>query len=371
MSHEILPKIWHWYPQKQTRFSSLWWFFLLFPEQEKGYGPQQLMFTVVSPVGQQVQVNKTPHRGLPLRRGAGAAKAMEEPFPAYLVGWMHSGQQMYEGLLQETGMAQVEAGRGLRLWTPEGYGGEIVPCTEHDLALSASFQGPRGGGEFRVWGDPASEMTSPVAAQRETIAGGANVLAWRHLRFQGAFTSPEGRQSLSGVGYFQRVCLDIVPFPWKWMWAVFADGSFFSCFVPYLGPHLLRRGDRLFPRRLENLTLPMRPSAYFCRHGSWETVHFEQVQVDVHTRRGQYPHFLVNCRNEGGDFLKVRAAPYAHNQVLLERPLLQNRLWSCYNYNEYLFRTAEVSGRIGGRPLRADALSPGYGNCEYTWGLGL
>jgi hypothetical protein len=35
------------------------------------------MFTVVSPVGRQVQVNKTPHRGLPLRRGAGAAKATD------------------------------------------------------------------------------------------------------------------------------------------------------------------------------------------------------------------------------------------------------------------------------------------------------
>lgn len=333
------------------------------------------MFVLVSIAGDRVKVNGTEHDGFPLHNGDGVRPAdREQPLPGYALGWMHDGQRMYDKLIDETVVSQLARGQSLQAWNDRGYGGEIIRSDGQDggqpFATHARFCGAQGGGQFRVWGDPASEISSPRDSAIDTPLGGADTLAWRHIQFEGSFTAPSGTESLSGIGYFQRICLNILPFPWKWIWAAFADGSIFSCFIPYVGPHLARRGDWLFPHLLENLTIPILPSGYFSRAGTLETTQFKTVRLGVQPQRGAYPQFVAFCEGENGDYLSFRLNPYAHNQVILERPKLQRRWWSLYNYNEYVFRTSELTGRIGGRPLDARAMSPGYGNLEYTWGAG-
>ena len=134
---------------------------------------------------------------------------------------------------------------------------------------------------------------------------------------------------------------------------------------------LVRRGDWFFPGWLENLTIPIMPSGYFCKAGSLETTQFKNVRVGVRPQNGSYPQFTVFCEADNGEYLSYRLLPYGHNQVVLERPQLRSRWWSLYNYNEYVFRTADITGRIGGKALDVRGMSPGYGNLEYTWGLGL
>lgn len=377
MTNDAYSQIWDWYPEKTNPFSSLWWFFLLLPRNEDGsYGPKQIMFVLVSAAGERVQVNGMEHGGLPLRNGTGTGPAdREQPIDSYALGWMTDGQRMYDKLIEERIVSRLALGQSIHAWNEHGYGGEIVRSDEHNgsapFATDARFCGKQGDGQFRVWGDPASEISSPSVNTIDTPLGGADALAWRHLQFEGEFTTPSGTEALSGIGYFQRICLNILPFPWKWIWAAFADGSIFSCFIPYVGPHLMRRGDRLYPQWLENLAVPIMPSGYFSRAGTLETTQFKTVRVGVRSQRDTHPQFIVYCAAENGDFLSYRLLPYAHNQVILERPQLQRRWWSLYNYNEYVFRTADLTGQIGGKPLDARRMSPGYGNLEYTWGLGL
>ncbi len=368
MTDDTFSKIWDWYPEKTNPFSSLWWFFLLLPKNEDGsYGPKQIMFVLVSCAGEQVRVNGTAHGGLPRLINAGPA----QPINTYMLGWMHDGQRMFDKLLDETGVAQLAQGHSVHVWNDEGYGGEIVRGNGLPFAVDARFCGRQGGGQFRAWGDPASEISSPNISAKHTPLGGADVVAWRHVQFEGEFSTPEGTESLAGIGYFQRICMNVIPFPWKWIWAAFADGSIFSCFVPFIGPHLVRRGDWFFPGWLENLTIPIMPSGYFCKAGSLETTQFKNVRVGVRPQNGSYPQFTVFCEADKGDYLSYRLLPYGHNQVVLERPQLRSRWWSLYNYNEYVFRTADITGRIGGKALDVRGMSPGYGNLEYTWGLGL
>lgn len=373
MSNEAFSKIWDWFPEKTNPFSSLWWFFLLLPKNEDGsYGPKQIMFVLVSCAGERVRVNGTEHGGLPLKSAAGLRPAdREQPIDSYALGWMYDGQRMYDKLLDETVVAQLARGQSIEAWNDQGYGGEIVPSNGRPFAVDARFCGREGGGQFQAWGDPASEVSLPTESPVDTPLGGANTLAWRHIQFEGEFTAPSGTASLSGIGYFQRICLNILPFPWKWIWAAFADGSIFSCFIPYVGPHLLRRGNRLFPAWLENLAVPIVPSGYFCRAGSLETTTFKTVRLGVDPQNGSYPQFTAYCEAENGDFISYRLLPYAHNQVVLERRKMGLRWLSLYNYNEYVFRTADLTGRIGGKSLDVKGMSPGYGNLEYTWGVGL
>jgi hypothetical protein len=364
-----LASIWEWYPEKLTRFSSLWWFFLLFP-QEKGasgaaaYGPRQIMLAIASRVGDKVTIDGTTHDGL-------RPQPMVSPFPAYTLAWIYSGQKMHSRVVHQAGTAQVRPGEMIQSWTAGGVGSEIRLSPNRPLAVSARFQGPLGGGEFEAWGDSRSEITMPFRVQRASHFGGADVVAWRRLEFAGSFSTPEGHETLSGMGYFQRVCLDIVPFPWKWVWALFADGSVLSCFIPYLGLHLLRRGNRFFNGHLENLTRPLQPSAYFWDAATGKLVSFApQIKV-VPQAGGALPCFLIHCQAAGGDYLQCEARPYAHHQVLIERPMLRGLWQSCYNYNEYLFSTDGLTGRLNRQRLDEDRYGRGFGNLEYTWGLGL
>lgn len=356
-------QIWNWLPEKLTTFSSMWWFFLLLPGGKQGFGPKQMMYTLVSRVGERVVINGVEHDGL-------APRPVSEPFPAYTLGWLHDGEQMHDRLANHAGTAQVTPGQAVRAWTPEGYGGEIVPTGNgRPFGVEAWYKGPLGSAHFEAWGDPSSEVTQPHMVERYTPFGGANVLAWRRLRFEGEFTSPAGTETLAGYGYFQRICMDVMPFPWKWMWTLFADGSVFSCFVPYLGLHVLRRGDWFFPKPLENLSAPLLANAYFWDATTGDLTIFDRrVSVRVHPN-SRYPNFTVHCTTTTGDSLTYHTRSYSHNQVIMERPL--GRWDSLYNYNEYLFRVDDLTGRVAGRPLSPRTLGTGYGNCEYTWGLGL
>lgn len=360
-------EIWNWHPERLNRFSSVWWYFILFPEGSNGYGPQQIMFTVVSVGGELVRINHVPHQGFAHTR---TPETAHKPIPGMALGWLYDGETMHDRLLQNPCQIRVNGDYTLSAWDECGYGGEIAASDERSFAADAYYRGERGEARFHAWGDPSSAFTVPEVANRYTSVGDANVVAWRHLNFAGEFTTPAGTRDLSGVGYFQRVCLNIPPFPWKWIWARFADDSIFSCFVPFVGLHLLRRGDWFFPGWLENLTVPIQPSGYFCRGGTWQNVEFSRVEVRVQLGRGPYPDFQVACYNEDGDFLQYRALSYAHAQVLLDRPLV-GQLHSRYNYNEYLFRVEDLSGVIAGEPVDGGSLGQGYGNCEYTWGAGL
>jgi hypothetical protein len=47
-------------------------------------------------------------------------------------------------------------------------------------------------------------------------------------------------------------------------------------------------------------------------------------------------------------------------------------LWSSrYNYNEYLFRMGDLEGMVRGKAINESTVGKGWGNLEYTWGLGL
>ncbi len=356
----------------QNRHSSSWWFFLLFPRQKAGFGPKQMMFALVSRMGQMIEIAQVPHPSLSLQP---EPDGVPDRFNTFAVGWINDGQTVHEKIVHDAAAATLSRDGFLHAWAeqPHGaqYGGGIERLPDKPYGLEARFMGERGCAHFQVWGDPAYPVTGPIEADVQTLFGGANVIYWPHLRFAGEFSSPAGTEWLEGIGYFQRVCLNFPPFPWKWIWATFNDESVFSAFVPYVGPHLLRRGHRFFPHWLERAAASIKPSSYFAQGGTWQQVDFNQTQVKVLPHKGRYPQFAVQCQAVNGDFIQYRLEPHAHTGFLLDRPLWRGLWKTRFNYNEYLFHIRDLSGRIAGRPLNEKKLGQGFGNLEYTWGLGL
>ncbi len=361
--------IWSQMPQMQKRTSSSWWFFLLFPKGEKGYGPRQLMCALATRAGKQIRINEQWLPGLDLARPFPNG---QDHFPAMSVGWYCDGERVHEDYLKTTAVTQLSApGQFLRSYDAAGIGLEMK-LGERPLSIETRIRGQRGSAHFHAWGDLDCLHNSPhESINLDTPLGGTHFIAWRRMNFAGEFDLPTGRERLEGLGYFQRVCLNVPTFPWKWIWALFPDGSLFSAYVPYVGLNLLRRGYRFFEdERRERTAVAISGAAFWDWPGASAQILFNRASVTP--RLGDpYPQFEVQVSNPQGDYINFRAATYGHANMSLDRPLLGGWLRSHWNYNEYMFKMEGLNGRVSGRTISQETMGQGYGNLEYTWGLGL
>lgn len=359
-------QVWDRLPERQNGLSSVWWFFLLFPRQAKGYGPAQIMFMAGTKVGR-FFVDGMPAGGMPRRLG------QPDQFPAFTLGWMHDGNRLHERLLHDVCRMQLAPSGRLETLAAEDClpypHVSLTPLAERPFGMRAVFEGERGGGRFDVWGDPASTVTSPVVSiDRPHRVGGGHVIGWERLAFEGQFRTPAGTEQQEGVGFFQRVVANSPWVPWKWVYIVFEDASIFSCFIPFLGPHLMRRRYGFYLQRLEELAIAPLQMAMFSDGATGALVTFDDVRVVPRVSGGHLSRFDIHAGSRNGDHLTVRAPSYDRTGFTLSRPFV-GKLHTRYVYNEYLLRTDLVEGLVGGRAVDPSQLGTGYGNCEYNWGF--
>ena len=371
----VIDLIWSQLPEKQNRHSSSWWFFLLCPEGPDGYGPRQLMFTVAARAGGRIRINDV---GLPGLDRARPLAGGRDRFDAMCVGWYCDGQTVHDDFIRLAAPAEMDANAGfLRCEDEQGQGITFRRSAERDVGLAATVCAPGGGSgaplaEFETWGALDSPIISPTVSMNiETPFGGTHFIGWRRLNFRGRFRLPTGEETLQGVGFFQRVCLNVPLFPWKWIWAIFPDQSIFTAYLPYLGLNLLRKGYRFFgSERLEGATLAIKPSANWIPPGG-APIPFDRVSATPRFGRGPYPQFDVEAASASGNRIRFTAATYGLSRFYIDRPTLGGLVETHWNYNEFMFRLDDLSGQIAGRPLSREASGQAYGSFEYTDGLGL
>ena len=370
----VFDLIWSQMPHMQNRMSSSWWFFILFPKGEAGYGPKQFMFSVANRAGDVVSINGVQLPGIDLNR---SIKNGVDQFDAISVGWYCDGKEVYDGLVMQTAEAALSSEGYIQAWAKqangEQHGGEIRASVTDPLTLEAHFKGAKGEARFTTWGDLDKLDTSPdESINISTPVGGVHFIAWRLVNFKGEFTTPAGTEQLEGLGYFQRVCLNVPTFPWKWIWALFEDGTLFSAYVPYIGPNLFRRGYKFFDRNwMEQRSISVAPAAYIDFNGAAERLDFDTARITPILGNGPHPDFGVHAKFKNGDFIRFRAESYGHANQTIDRSVLGGRASTHWTYNEYMFRMRELSGRIGDKVINKKTMGSGFGSLEYTWGLGL
>jgi len=367
----VIDLIWSQQPERQNRHASSWWFFLLCPEGPEGFGPRQLMFTIAARAGQRIRINDVWLPGIDRRRGV--ADGVDR-FDAMCVGWYSDGRTVHDDFIRLAGPAEASMPDGLiRCGTPDGYGIEFRRSAGRAVGLAATVCGPGGEAEFETWGALDSPTDSPtVSMDINTPFGGTHYIGWRRLNFHGRFRLPTGVETLQGAGFFQRVCLTVPLFPWKWIWAIFPDRSIFTAYLPYLGLNLFRKGYNFFRNeRLEQAALSIKPSAHWIAPGAGVPLRFDHVTATPLLHRGPYPHFTVRAANAAGDHITFTAAPYGLSRFYIDRPALGGLVETHWNYNEFMMRLEDLDGRIAGRPLSRATQGQAYGSFEYTYGLGL
>jgi len=369
----VVDRIWTQYPDRQNRTSSSWWWFILFPDGDEGYGPEQLMFSIASRAGDVIRVNDIPMDGLDLDR---PIEDGVDEFSAISVGWYGDNEAVHEGLVNQPATARLSEG-AISAWAEDGggvmRGGEIRASTDRPLGLEAHFAGEKGEAKFEAWGDLENRVDSPVQAMdTHTAFGGMDLVAWRRMQFEGEFDLPDGPEQLEGICYFQRVCLNLPLFPWKWIWAFFPDGTAFSAFIPFFGPQVLRRGYRFFDsKRVERSTIPVKQSALWESSTGDRIVEFESATIEPVFDEGPHPHFEVEVSDGNGNHVSFTTTSYGHARNYIDRPILGGLTESHWSYNEYLFRIDDLQGEIEGRQINRETMGQGFGTLEYACGLGL
>jgi len=373
----VFDRIWTQLPAQQNRTSSSWWWFILFPEGEEGYGPEQLMFSIAARAGDQIRVNDISMPGLDLDR---SIKNGVDEFSAISVGWYGDDEAVHEGVVNQPATARLSDG-SISAWadsknSEDGEhakrGGEIRASTDRELGLEAHFAGAGGEAKFEAWGALDNRVDSPVQAMdTDTVAGGMDLVAWRRMQFEGEFDLPDGPEHLEGICYFQRVCLNLPLFPWKWIWAFFPDGTAFSAFIPFLGPQLLRQGYNFFDsKRLERSTIPIRQSALWDSATGDQLVEFDSATIEP-VFDDPHPHFEVEVSDGEGNYVEFTATSYGHARNYIDRSILGGLTESHWSYNEYLFRMDDLKGEVEGRSIDKETVGQGFGTLEYACGLGL
>jgi hypothetical protein len=371
----VFEKIWWQNPERQNSTSSSWWFFLLFPEGEEGYGPRQLMFSLAACVGDNCRVNDQPAPGMDLQRSVSDGV---DRFNAATVGWAGDSEQVHDHVVNQPAEAVLSReDRRIEAWAEREdgtrRGSEIAALSDRELGLAAHIVGDDAEAEFEAWGDLDSQMTAPhQGLDFDTPLGGVQVVAWRQMNFEGEFDLPGGTESLSGSCYFQRVCFDMPLFPWKWIWAIFPDGTAFSAMIPFVGPQLFRRGYEFFSSTSrERLTIPLRQTGFWHWGSGAGHTEFDRVTIEPILDSGDHPDFDVRVETDDGDYVSFVARTYGHARNWLERTRLRGLVDSHWSYNEYMFRMAGLAGRVDGKRIDEASMGTGFGTLEYSTGLGL
>lgn len=376
--------IWKHHPEYQNWSSSSWWFFLLMPKQKKGYGPKQMMFTYASRQGKLIKVNNTWQKGFSPHR---ELYKNEEKFWTTVVGWINDGENVHEEIVHQPvratlntkkqfldGMVSKENG--------EKHGAYISASVEHDLGIDALFKGENGYADFKIWGDEeykdgklVNRFELPeiqfIKSPAEGKLGNTQLVAWRKFQFKGEFKSPSGTEELEGVGYFQRVLMNIPMPPWKWVYSIFEDGSIFSAFMIYAGLHNFRRDHFLYKDSNERRVFHFNPTAYFYDANTNETILFDTATVIPKSNGSDHPDFYFKVSNKKGDQLKLFAKTHNHAQFLLDRRIFKYMWQTKFIYNEYQYEVTKMIGRINGNMIDKSTHGRLWGNIEYVWGWSL
>lgn len=182
--------IWSQMPDMQKRTSSSWWFFILFPKGEEGYGPRQMMFSIATRVGERIGISDVWLPGLDLRRDI---EDGVDAFPAIAVGWYCDGQQVYEDIVKETAVTHMSLkDKTIQLWADkengEQYGYQINAANGPSLGLEAHIKGEKGEAHFEAWGDLDCRVSSPVSFKKSIFRIGGGFEGWEMLRSAGRFS---------------------------------------------------------------------------------------------------------------------------------------------------------------------------------------
>ncbi len=372
---EAYNDIWDHHPELQNWSSSSWWFFVFLPKQEKGYGPNQMMFSYASRQGRWNSVNRVWQKGFSLDRDM---KLGIDHFMTTVVGWIRDEKGVHEEIVHTPALAELNYNEQyLKAWNNENgaqYGATIKKSDKYPLGIDGYFKGKNGYAKFTIYPNSMKKIELPeltdIRGPINGKMGNTRMTAWRKFKFEGEFATNDDIYKLEGLGYFQRVLMNIPMPPWKWSFTFFEDGSIFSAFIIYFGLHNFRRTYKFYSKFFERFVVDLIKSAYFYDATNNEIIYFNKVKI-IPDVIDNMPNFYIEAKNNDS-LIRFYVKSHGHAQFLLDRRIFK-KLWQTkWNYNEYMYKIIKSKVIINGKEINLkEKYGNGFGNMEYTWGWSL
>jgi hypothetical protein len=365
-----LMEIFETYPQLQNNTSSMWFFFLLFPKQENGFGPKQMMYTFASKIGKSYGVNGIWQDGMKLNDYTNN----ERNFITTAVGWLFDGKNVHEDIVHQPVNAKVSRDGWIKAWSNsnnELHGGEFKVLQHNKPRMHVKFQGKNGFADFEVWAEDEWELSNPGNYDKYNKFYSSILIAWRKFNFKGRFGYNNTVEEHEGIGYFQRVCLNVPMMPWFWPIIVFPDGSIFSSFQPYFGLNNFRKEKSVKNSIIKRIRLNLGTRAYYADYSTKQIIRFDETDVHTIKDTSELIIFEVNSKNsETGDFVKIHLKSIARTGFTLEK-YLYDHFHSLHNYNEHIVKVVNFEARLFGKDIDNKMIGNAFGNVEYCWGMSI
>ena len=383
LNHNAFNDIWKIHPELQNNVSSAWWFFLLFPDQEEGYGPKQLMFAFASKAGKNIGVRNIWQKGMNiknLKKGNAQTK-----FMTTLVGWIFDGENVHEGVIHQEMEAEL-SNKGYLIAknneNQKNFIANLIGDIKDHFEVKAEFVNENTNIKFSANSINDPNILNPQLTEiKPKIVNklfNVNVVTWKKFDFKGIFETLNFKENLSGVGYFQRVLFNGPLIPWTWVWIVFENGNVLSSFIPFFGFQNFRRKDKFYSIKNENRRVKINPTSYFIIEGKYKReIRFNEIDIKLNysnkNLNEELPGLQLKLSNNENEWLEVDIISNGHAQFHLERGYLKNIIKSKWCYNEYMIKVNSFSGVLNKIEMSElkNEMGNGWGNMEYTHGMSI
>jgi hypothetical protein len=344
----------------------MWWYAIfMIGDQSSGFGRSQLMLSWTSFRGGRYCLDDEP---IPLfdidnKRGRGR----KQRFGALALGWYFSGTNLTFPTLKLCGPLEIE---------DSGLGGAILVSTEE--GGSAQLRGNREILEFNVssngfsaaiTGEISGDNLHSLALDQSSFSrlSPISALRIRRFSFKGAIQLTEhGKQAISGFAYLQRVAVRGPLPPWRWMYAVFADGSVAGFSAIYIsGADFVQSGTR-GQVCVPALGIPLMTRGYFYEAAADRLHRFAFAKLEETDQRSG---IWIRMFGDGGeDHLSLKLRFNEHVSFEITSKILSFKK-SALAYSARIAEVVDISGQVRGRDIAQGQFGPGYANFEHPSGI--
>ncbi|MFX1513371.1 MAG: hypothetical protein ACFFCQ_12360 [Promethearchaeota archaeon] len=356
-------------PKKLNRFSWWWWFWLFFidPFSEDNPTPPQIMVLWSSRNSDWIRANDLFWK----REKSIIRRKNRTELDGIIAGWYFDGKVMYDDIVLNSGKITINRSND----------GGCVSAKENNWEYMFKTEGEDhnffiGNDKLKVNFNssiaPKNDFTRPITKGRSYLGGlmSYSILKMNRLEFNGTIEFSNKRQNVTGLGYFQKVTLDVPPPLWYWTTIFFEDGSILKYFLPHEGAGLFRSGYSDHPFWGENTRVRVKREMEFFDANTGEVDFFKKIKIQkLFQKELGLPYWIVKAKKRGKS-IHFELQCYSRTCFRLEGSVLGLPFLSkAIYYNEYPTKVTKFEYKDKNSSRTLQQVGKGIGNTEHAWGI--
>jgi hypothetical protein len=349
-------------PSWKTQGAWFWWFWLFFIHDEntvKTGKCAQLMILWSIKKDRQISCNGL---DIQIQNQLEAKEGRKWQLNGAAAAWYFDGEKMHDDFVLEKSQMQLD-GKSLSLTAPGNTPSSFFLDGKDFVTKIKSGETEF---EFRARQVDTHAAIGPNYGKTR-LPLGMEIEGTRIENFHLSGTKRRGGETkrINGTAYFQKILVAAPPPQWYWGLYHFADGSFFTYMLPYVGRAALS-DNMLGSPSLKSPTTPLQQDITFYHAPSGRV--FEGKKLKVMPKKIGNDLWSHEISGEGNGWrISATARAYAHSCWKFEKNISVLPARSTFKYNEYPSVLEKFQLRTGaGETI---TLSNGWGNMENSWGF--